>query len=727
MRPTTFLSEQVLTVTQRLTWGNSALELSFEWGVDLAVCLVGVRTKTTEAALGHDLPFAELVTARRGHTVASDRLVHTSIGEALRYVSHTTSMANGWTRLVIEQQDAASGLKVEIQLGVPDGIPAVRSTVRVTNMSGIPVVLRSIASFATRLGALSTGSADFGAWQLVSGKSDWLGEGRWQTRSLRGDDFPVLGQQLTGHDLRGQHAVVSTGTWSSGKNLPVGALVRKDVPLAWAWQIEHNGPWRWEVGEDSVDGYLALSGPTEGDHGFTRVLRTGHIFETVPVTFTVAANFIAAVGHLTEYRRAARRKHPDNETLGVVFNDYMNTLNGDPTTEKLMPLIDAAAEVGCEFFCIDAGWYDESGSWWDSVGEWLPSKSRFPGGLGEVIEHIRSKGMVPGLWLEPEVVGVRSPMARRLPEKAFLQRNGVRIVEHQRYHLDLRHPAAIAHLNQVVDNLVNVYGVGFFKLDYNIDPGAGTDVDADSIGSGLLDHNRAHLKWLDAVLDRYPDLVLENCSSGGMRMDFAMLSRLQMQSTSDQQDPLKYPPIAAAAPVSMLPEQAANWAFPQPEMNDEEIAFALATGLLGRFYLSGYFNRMSAEQRILVTEAVRAYKGIRSEISRSLPFWPLGLPDWTAPWVALGLHSESSDLVTIWNRSGQLETVLRFPDLKDVDVLVETVFPQTLASWTFRWSRAEGTLAVRSSSVVVGARTIRLRTVIDHPGSTSSLVYRVNL
>ena len=51
--------------------------------------------------------------------------------------------------------------------------------------------------------------------------------------------------------------------------------------------------------------------------------------------------------------------------------------------------------------------------------------------------------------------------------------------------------------------------IRFFKLDYNIDPGAGTDVNADSLGSGLLEHNRAHLQWLDAVLDRHPGLGLQ--------------------------------------------------------------------------------------------------------------------------------------------------------------------------------------------------------------------------
>ena len=66
------------------------------------------------------------------------------------------------------------------------------------------------------------------------------------------------------------------------------------------------------------------------------------------------------------------------------------------------------------------------------------------------------------------------------------------------------------------------------------------------------------------MLDRHPGLIIENCASGGMRTDYAMLSRLQLQSTSDQQDFLRYPPIAAAAPAAITPEQAAIWAYPQP-------------------------------------------------------------------------------------------------------------------------------------------------------------------
>ena len=60
----------------------------------------------------------------------------------------------------------------------------------------------------------------------------------------------------------------------------------------------------------------------------------------------------------------------------VIYNDYMNTLFGDPRIEKELPLIEGAASVGADVFCIDAGWYDSTdGGWWDMVGEWQPPRT----------------------------------------------------------------------------------------------------------------------------------------------------------------------------------------------------------------------------------------------------------------------------------------------------------------------------------------------------------------
>ena len=81
---------------------------------------------------------------------------------------------------------------------------------------------------------------------------------------------------------------------------------------------------------------------------------------TVPVSVgSTAGGFDESMDELTKYRRAIRRVNDDNKNLKIIFNDYMNCLFGDPTTGKEIPLIDKAAEVGCEYFCIDCGWYSK--------------------------------------------------------------------------------------------------------------------------------------------------------------------------------------------------------------------------------------------------------------------------------------------------------------------------------------------------------------------------------
>ena len=90
---------------------------------------------------------------------------------------------------------------------------------------------------------------------------------------------------------------------------------------------------------------------------------------------------------------------------------------------------------------------------------------------------------MPGLWLEPEVVGVSSTTAVKLPDDAFLSRAGARVVEHGRYHLDLSSAAARTFLDEVVDRLVGDHGIGYFKFDYNIRAGTGSDATTPSAGA----------------------------------------------------------------------------------------------------------------------------------------------------------------------------------------------------------------------------------------------------
>ncbi len=693
------------TLPDTIRWSTPALTLEFAHG-DGPLRLIRATSTSTgvDVRIPGAIPVTDVVAAGHGRTLVGSRLVQSQLGASLR-LTGITATGEGGLDLVSNSPD---GLQATLHLRSA-GAAAFTATTTITNTDDQVIVLQHVSTWAHALGTggggIATGADD---WALLRGRSDWLGEGRWSTSRLR-DELPGLEQALTGHTPRSAARQTSQGTWSTGGAMPLGGAVSASLSAAWLWQVENNGPWRWEVGEHVDDVFVALSGPTDVDHQWQQPLAPGSAFTTVPVTVALGRDLDAAVAALTHHRRASRRPHPDNARPAIVFNDYMNTLDGDPTTEKLLPLVDAAAAVGAEVFCIDAGWYDDGGDWWPSVGAWQPSTVRFSGGLAEVTDRIRSHGMVPGLWLEPESVGVLSPIAASLPPEAFLQRSGQRIQEQERLHLDLRHPAARAHLDEVVDRLVLDFGVGYFKLDYNTDPGAGTDVNAPSAGAGLLGHSRAVLAWLDGVLDRHPDLVLEACSSGAMRADQAILARVQAQSTSDQQDFLRYPPIAAAAPLSMLPEQAASWAYPQSSMSDEHSAFCLVTSLLGRFFLSGYLNRMDDAQLALVQEATTAAVDLREELVQSVPTWPIGLPGWEDRWVSLALETDARVLVSVWDRGEDAnERTLIFPALRGRDVDVTVVFPQHLTAWATRWDAETGSLTVRSAPGTVGARTFAL-------------------
>ncbi|MFF7731877.1 alpha-galactosidase [Streptomyces sp. NPDC007984] len=671
------------------TWGHEALDARFVVAPDATPRLVRLAHPgdDREAAVRSALPLVELTALGHGSGWSGPRFTGTALGNRLAHRAHHTSSRDGWERLTVELHDPGTGLTAFAELTSPTGLPVLRSRVRLRNDGRAPLVVQSVSSLL--LGGLPAPDA----LDVHRARNDWLAECRWYAEPLRAAVADIH-TDVHQHDSRAALALTGRGSWPTDGHLAMGALTERDGDRAWVWQVESPVGWRWDLGEHAHGGYLALNGPTDAEHQWRIRLAPGEEFTTVPGVLALGPDLDSAFGALTSYRRAVRRPHPDHTALPVVFNDYMNTLMGDPTTAKLLPLIDAAADAGAEYFCIDSGWYDDdTRGWWDSVGAWQPSPRRFPdGGLRAVLDRIRERGMVPGLWLEPEVVGVRSPVAAELPPEAFFQRDGVRLTEQGRHQLDLRHPAARAHLDKTVDRIAGDWGVGYLKLDYNIVVDPGTQAPGDlAPGAGLLGHAEAYLDWLSGVLDRHPGLVVENCASGGMRMDGATLAVAQLQSTSDQQDPLNYPPIAAAAPTAVPPEQGAVWAYPQPEYDDGLITWTLGGALLGRIHLSGHLDRMSDHQRALVRDAVDVYKSIRGDLARALPFWPLGLPGWTDDWLALGLRTPGDDTayLCVWRRGGPEHLRIPVRHLAGGHVPTEVLHPSTPDAGGAVWD-AEG-------------------------------------
>ncbi len=633
-----------------LTWGSDRLPLHLTLDPAGPVTVGLAPALRPEAADQPMPPMVELLVLGEGRARASGRLDRTVVGERMHYVAHRERRLAGVDRLEVEQRDDVTGLRAVTTLERLGAAGAYRIGCVIHN-DGVQTVTLQAAGVSLRGLVGFLGPAD--RTEVWTAHSEWCAENRWSHEALTGAaGLPDINPRLHDRAARSSYARSSSSTWSSGSSLPVAALSNEATGRALAWEVESNGPWRWELNTQyRADDFLtlALSGPNDLDHGWITDLRPGDSFATVTASFAPSlASWQGAIGELTRHRRSSRLCFAADAGRGLVFNDYMNALMGDPTVERLLPLIDAAARVGARYFCIDAGWYDDSGAWWPSVGAWEPSVTRFGSlGLPGVLAYVRDAGMRPGLWIEPEVIGVDSPKARELPEEAFMHRHGVRIVEHSRYFLDFRSAEARGYLDGVFARLVEQYGVRYFKWDYNVTPGSGPDSDALGPGAGLLGHARALLAWVEDLRRRYPDVVLEACSSGAQRADAATLARYDLQSTSDQQDYRLYPVIAAAAPMSMAFEQAGNWAYPQSGMSVEQVAFTLVTGLAGRLYLSGTLNALGAEQEALVREATALYPAIMAHHAQSVPAWPLGLPAWHDRTVAVASVGERSTLLFV--------------------------------------------------------------------------------
>jgi alpha-galactosidase len=707
--------------TLTIEWQTTALDVTFVQNENGVICVHSLLPHGTKAFVpasalffNSDLPLASVRLVGEGNT--SDKtakcLVGSYVSARLRYQSHNMGATAEKETLDIQSFDPFTGIRVVTHFVVHKDIPVLRSSATIKNMSeNTSVVVTQISSLT--IGGLTTSSEEWVSdYSIMTATNGWFREAQWRQHSLPdvGIDDNGICQLRDGHNgSQANFNISSRGSFSTGTYLPMGLLKRKDNNDTWLWQIEHNGSWRWEIGDYKDSVYLAAGGPTAVDHSWKLPLGPGQSFTTVTTACCrVQGGADAAFGALTEYRRKIRRPHADNENLPIIFNDYMNCLMGDPDEDKIQALLPRVSRSGADYFVIDAGWYADDSNWWDDVGLWEPSKKRFPSGFKKLLDTIKGKSLIPGLWLEPEVVGVRSIVAKRLPEDAFFQEGGQRVLERGRYQLDYRHPEVRKWMNSVVRRLVIDYGVGYFKFDYNIEVIQGTEANATSSGAAHLEHQRAYLSWIKELLEEFPDLVIENCSSGAQRMEYAMLSVHPLQSTSDQQDPVLYAVIAAAVPTAVTPEQSATWAYPQPKWDDEINALTVVNTLLGRIHLSGRLDLLSEPQFELITEGMSVYKDIRRDLRNARPIWPLGLPKWHDNWICLGMITKADDVyLSVWRRGGATEIKLPLPSLKKNPLVRPRLLYPSKFEAVAEWDAEEGALRVRLPSTVC-ARLFRL-------------------
>lgn len=426
---------------------------------------------------------------------------------------------------------------------------------------------------------------------------------------------------------RGLHVGVRTGRSSHGAH-PLVALEAPGVVVlvSVAW----SGNWRVAIDDDGV-----LRAGVE-PHDFFIDLAPGEsvvapsVFVAHGATLTEAgAALAAAVGGIIP--RSSR-----SDAMPTEWNHWWPYEDREIDADTFVAESRAAAALGLEVATLDAGWFgsaDRAADWQTERGDWERENTvRFPGGVAALADRVRETGADFGVWIEAEALGADARARRAHPEIVATRSTpdgAARIT----VSLDpddptflgyvcLGSPAGRTFVLDAMDDIVRRTGARWLKLDFNVDPGSGCDRDdhGHGRGDGLFRHYEGLYAVLDLFRERHPDVVLESCSSGGLRIDLGIAQHVHCHFLSDPDWTEHHLQVLWGASLMLPPAAILHWTWSQwlgdhpaqrrswTELSDAEFDRSLRAALLHRTGVSIRLTELPDRLRARLAAHVHAFR-----------------------------------------------------------------------------------------------------------------------
>jgi len=353
---------------------------------------------------------------------------------------------------------------------------------------------------------------------------------------------------------------------------------------------------------------------------FTWLLEPNESFQTPEVVMVYSENGIGEMSRIYHklYRTRICRGIYRDKLRPILVNNWEATyFNFD--AKKIESIALAGKELGIELFVLDDGWFGKRNSDNCSLGDWVVDKNKLPNGLKDLVDRINKRGMMFGLWFEPEMVSPDSDLYRKHPDWCIHVPN--RESSQGRFQrsqlvLDFSRTEVCDEVIKMVSDVLKSAAISYVKWDMNRN--------LTEIGSAALPANRqketAHryilglYRVMEEITKAFPKVLFESCASGGGRFDAGILYYMPQTWTSDDTDAVErlkiqygtsivYPAITMGAHVSNSPNHQIG------RITGLETRGNVAMG--GNFgYELDITNFTEAENEI-VREQVRMYKEIR--------------------------------------------------------------------------------------------------------------------
>jgi alpha-galactosidase len=348
------------------------------------------------------------------------------------------------------------------------------------------------------------------------------------------------------------------------------------------------------------------------------VLPPGESFTTPPAMFAFAPDRSALAQAFHLYART--EVLPWRATWGqrkVHLNSW-EALGFDLSEAGLIALAEEAAALGIERFVLDDGWFGGRRNDQTSLGDWYVSPDVFPNGLTPLIERVHALGMDFGLWVEPEMVSPDSDLYRAHPNWCLHVEGRERPTMRGQLALDMARAEVRDYLFQRLDALLAEHPIAYLKWDHNRDlfPSAPRQTE------GFYD-------LVDRLRTAHPHIEIESCSSGGGRIDMAVLSRTHRVWPSDNNDAIERLRIIPAWSQFLPLDVLGSHVGPSPNPITGRRAamdFRAKVAMFGHMGVEADPARMTDKERATLAAHIALYKDWRG-VLHSGALWRLDHPD----------------------------------------------------------------------------------------------------
>lgn len=393
------------------------------------------------------------------------------------------------------------------------------------------------------------------------------------------------------------------GSMPVRKYFPFIALENSETKEFTAIQLYIPFSWQIEILCKEDETLSLVGGIADRDFGhWFKNIAPGEIF-TAPKAVIARGNSLYEVCD-----KLVKAQKPDiselDQDMGIMFNEFCTTW-GNPSLENIKKICDKLKGRDVKYLVIDSGWYGKNEGWWASIGDWDVNYEKFPGGLKKAADYIRECGMIPGLWFEPESVGRLSKHWDNTEH--LLKKDGVVLTVGDKRFWDMSDPWVKEYLSNVVIKTLKECGFGYIKIDYNDTIGIGCD-GAESPGEGLRQSVRATQEFFKKIKGEIPDIVIENCSSGGHRLEPSMMELVSQASFSDAHETTAIPIIAANMHRVIKPSQSQIWAVMRGADSNNRIYYSIISTFFGRMCLSGDIYELTDKQWSIMEEGMDFYR-----------------------------------------------------------------------------------------------------------------------